>query len=311
MRAQGRQRGIALVLVLWGVTLLAVIAASFAFSMRTGTVSAQNMLSSARAATLADAGVQRALYELFKPAGDNQRWLGNGMEHPWEFGGARISVMIQDISGRIDLNTAPDALLQGLFKSVGLDDEKSSALLDVILDWRDSDDLRRLNGAEAADYLAAGLKYKPANAPFETVDELQRVLGMTPQLYAQLADALTVYSKQAGVNPAVASRKVLLAIPGVDEATVDSYLASRRDALAANMPAPPFPKGAGFMVGANGFVYSVRAQATMPDGATFIRDAVVRIDPGAVGHKFEILSWKQGAAMPKTGGEDKPVIDEK
>jgi len=305
------QRGIALVLVLWVATLLTVIAASFVFSMRTDTLLAQNTVSSVRAETLADAGVQRALYELFKPSGDRQRWLGDGMLHPWEFGGAKISIMIQDVSGKIDLNTASDALLKGLLTSVGLDEGKSSALLDAILDWRDSDDLRRINGAEVAEYQAAGLKYKPANASFETIDELQRVLGMTPQLYAKLADTLTVDSGQAGVNQTIASKKVLLAIPGVDEATVDAYLASRQDALAANLPAPPFPQGAGFMAGANGSVYSVRAVAAMPDGAVFIREAVVRIDPGAAVRKVVFLSWKEGEAMPKPGGGENPVIDEK
>lgn len=308
---QGGQRGIALVLVLWVTTLLTVIAASFVFSMRTDTMLAQNMVSSARAETLADAGVQRALYELFKPGGDRQRWLGDGMQHQWEFGGAMTSVMIQDVSGKIDLNTASDALLKGLLTSVGLDEVGSSAMLDAILDWRDSDDLRRINGAEAAEYQAAGTKYKPANAPFETIDELQRVLGMTPQLYAKIADALTVDSRQAGVNLGVASKKVLLAIPGVDEATVDAYLALRQDALATNMPAPPFPKGAGFMAGASGSVYSVRAMAAMPDGAAFIREAVVRIDLGAAVRKVAFLSWKEGEAMPKPGGGEKPVIDEK
>lgn len=308
---QGEQRGIALVLVLWVTTLLTVIAASFVFSMRTDTILAQNMVSSARAEAAADAGVQRALYELFKPGGESQRWQGDGMQHQWEFGGAKIGVMIQDVSGKIDLNTASDALLKGLLTSVGLDEGGGSALLDAILDWRDSDDLRRINGAEAAEYQAAGLKYNPANAPFQTIDELQRVLGMTPQLYAKLADALTVDSRQAGVNLTIASKKVLLAIPGVDEATVDSYLALRQDALVANLPAPVFPQGAGFMAGASGSVYSVRAVAAMPDGAMFIREAVVRINQGAAIHKVAFLSWKEGEAMPKPAGGEKPVIDEK
>ena len=47
-------------------------------------------------------------------------------------------------------------------------------------DWRDPDDTTRPNGAEEADYRLAGLKQKPANAPFETVTELARVFGMTP-----------------------------------------------------------------------------------------------------------------------------------
>lgn len=305
-----RQSGIALVLVLWATTLLTVIAASFVFSMRTDTLLGQNMVASARAQALADAGVHRAFYELFKPININERWKGDGQSHQWEFGGGKVNVMIQDVSGKVDLNAASDALLKGLLKSAGVDDMRSSALLDAILDWRDSDDLRRPSGAEAADYEAAGLKYKPSNAPFETIEELQRVLGMTPQLFAKLADSLTVYSGQAGVNPFIASRNVLLAIPGVDEAMVDAYLALRKEALSANLPAPPFPQAGGFVAGAMGSVYSVRAEAVLPDGAIFVRETVVRVNRGGV-RKLVFLSWKDGEATPKPSAEPSPTIDGK
>jgi general secretion pathway protein K len=292
------QHGIALVLVLWSTTLLTVIAASFAFSMRTDTLLAQNLAATARAQALADAGVQRALYEMFKPISDLQRWKGDGMPHQWEFGGAKLSIMLLDVSGKIDLNSASDDLLKGLLKSVGLNDEESNILLDAIVDWRDGDDLTRPKGAEVAEYKAAGLKYRPSNAPFETVNELQRVLGMTPDLYANLADALTVDSHKAGINAAIAPRKVLLALPGANVALVDAYLEARQEALEKNLPPPPFAPAAAALAGDDGSVYSVRAEATLPDGTVFIREAVVKIDQGTV-RKFVYFSWKEGEATPK------------
>ena len=297
------QHGIALVLVLWATTLLTVIAASFAFSMRTDTLLAQNLAASARAQALADAGVQRALYEMFKPIADLQRWKGDGVPHQWEFGGGKLSIMVLDVSGKIDLNSASDDLLKGLLKSVGLTDEESIVLLDAIVDWRDGDDLPRPKGAEVAEYKAAGLKYRPSNAPFETVNELQRVLGMTPDLYANLADALTVDSHQAGINAAIAPRKVLLALPGATVALVDAYLIARQEALVKNLPPPPFAPAAAAVAGDDGSVYSVRAEAALPDGTVFIREAVVKIDQGAV-RKFVFFSWKEGEATPK------PIIGE-
>ncbi len=310
MNGKNGQRGIALVLVLWMTTLLTVIAASFVFSMRTDMLLAQNLVASSRAQALADAGLQRGIYELFKPAGDKLRWQGDGVVHQWEFGGAKVSVVMLDVSGKIDINFASDALLKGLFKSVGLDEQRSSALLDAVLDWRDVDDLRRTNGAESAEYQAAGLKYKPANGMFESIDELQRVLGMTPEIFAKLADSLTVESRQSGINSSVASRKVLLALPGVDETAVDTYLALRQQAIDANLPLPLFPQAAGFMAGANGSVYSVRAEAVLPDGAVFVREAVVRINQGAA-RKVVYLSWKDGEATPKQSSEKNPIIDGK
>ena len=122
-------------------------------------------------------------------------------------------------------------------------------MLAAILDWRDADDLKRPNGAEEPDYRAAGKTYKPANAPFDSVGELQRVLGVTPALVARIADSLTVYSRQPGINPATASRDVLLAIPNVTPEAVDAYIALRDDALANKLPVPPFPQAQGFAIG--------------------------------------------------------------
>lgn len=297
------QHGIALVLVLWSTTLLTVIAASFAFSMRTDILLAQNLAASARAQALADAGMQRAFYEMFKPIEDLQRWKGDGVRHQWEFGGAKLSISLLDVSGKIDINSASDSLLKGLLKSVGLNDEESTILLDVIADWRDSDELPRPKGAEVAEYKAAGLKYRPANAPFETVYELQRVLGMTPELYASLADALTVDSHQTGINAAIAPRKVLLALPGANAELVDAYLLARQEALLKKLPPPPFAPAASAVAGDDGSVYSVRAEAKLPDGTVFVREAVVKIDQGAV-RKIVYFSWKEGEATLK------PIVEE-
>ena len=142
---------------------------------------------------------------------------------------------------------AGEALLRSLFINIGgADPDVAAHIADAIQDWRDADDLTRPNGAEEADYRAAGLKYKPANAPFETVTELARVMGVTPAIYARVADSLTVFSRQAGINPATASRTVLLALPNATPDVVDAYLAQRADALKANLPVPPFPLAQGF-----------------------------------------------------------------
>ena len=152
--------------------------------------------------------------------------------HVWEDSGARIAASATDESGKIDLNTAPDTLLKGLLQTAGgLDADSAARLVDAIGDWKDADELRRPNGAEAPEYQAAGLELHAGELVFETVPELQRVLGMSPALYAKLADSLTVYSRLAGINPAFASRATLLAVPGATAEIVDTYLpaATRRD----------------------------------------------------------------------------------
>ena len=55
--------------------------------------------------------------------------------------------------------------------------------MDAIADFRDPDDLRRLNGAEDADYQSAGLKHGAKDGPFKAIEELQQVLGVDHDLY--------------------------------------------------------------------------------------------------------------------------------
>lgn len=293
-----RQEGVALVLVLWMVTLLTVIAGNFSYSMRGEAKIAHNQLLAAQARAQADAGVQRAWLELMKPPTEPQRWQGDGFPHEWMSGDAVVRVTILDESGKIDLNTASDVLLKGLFKSAGLNEEASIALLDAVLDWRDPDKLKRLQGAEEDDYRSAGRDYVPSNTLFETVDELRQVLGMSPALYRRLAPMLTVYSRQSGVNTAIAPREVLLAIPGVNAGLVEQYLQQRRDAIASGQKAPLFAEANAFLAMSSGSpAYSVRSEARMANGAMFVREAVARLtqDPK---RPVMVLAWSDGEVAP-------------
>ena len=290
--SRDRQRGIALILVLWLTILLTVIGGSFAYGMRNEALAARNTLSLAQARALADGAIYRTVFELMRPRTLADVWSADVTVHAWDENGSRILVRALDESGKIDLNTAPDGLIKGLLQTAGeLDADTAGRLADAIGDWKDVDDLRRPNGAEAPDYQAAGLNYKPANAPFEAVAELQRVLGMTPALYGRIADSLTVHSRMVGINPAFASRTVLLAVPGATPEIVDTYIAQRRDALAAKLPAPPFPVAG--IVAATLNLWRIRAEVTTVDGVTFVREAVVR--PGAERRRLvSILEWQEG-----------------
>ena len=300
----GSARGIALIVVLWGVTLLAVVAASFTTTTRTETKLARNLLDNAKARALADAGAQRAVLALLNPqsdgmedllpAGEGNWWL-DGVPRRFRFGDGEVWVSVQDEGGKIDLNRAPDDLLRGLFRSVGLDEDKANALVDAIADFRDADDLRRLNGAEDDDYRAAGLPWGAKDRPFEAVEELERVFGMTPRLYRAVASFLTVHSARGKIDLMSAPREVLLAVPGVDAGEVDALLAARA-AIEGPIGREPLP----LLTGARGYfsmsgrrVFTVRAEAHTESGAVFVREAVVRLtrDPAK---PFRFLAWRQG-----------------
>jgi general secretion pathway protein K len=294
-----RQRGIALVLALWLTVMLTVIASGFAFSMRSEALAARNMISLAQARAAADGAIERTVFELSRGSTPDT-WKRDGVVHTWKEGDIALAASGTDEAAKIDLNMAGEVLLRSLFLNVGgADADLAAHIADAIQDWRDADDLTRPNGAEEADYRAAGLKYKPANAPFETVTELARVMGVTPAIYGRVADSLTVFSRQAGINPATASRTVLLALPNATPEVVDAFLSQRDDALKANLPVPPFPLAQGFAAGA-GPVWRVRAQATMPDGVTFAREAVVT-PSGDLRRPLITLAWLDPITQPPSG----------
>ncbi|MCH8111718.1 MAG: hypothetical protein IH905_07160 [Proteobacteria bacterium] len=63
-----RQRGIALIAVLWTVLLLSLIATNFLTQTRTDARITRNLIDNAGAEALADAGVYRAIVALLAPA---------------------------------------------------------------------------------------------------------------------------------------------------------------------------------------------------------------------------------------------------
>jgi general secretion pathway protein K len=277
-RRRSAQSGIALVMALWLTILLTAIASGFAYSMRSEALAARNAVSLAQARAAADGAVERMAYEMMRPRMIGV-WTYDGQPHAWKDGAASIVASAVDEGSKIDMNAAPDALIKGLLVNVGgMDDAAAGALVDAIADWRDPDDLRRPNGAEAPEYLAANLKYGPSNAPFETVGEVSRVLGMKPEVYRRIRNAITVYSRQPGINAATAGRTTLLALPNATPEAVDAFIAQRAQAVSQGLPAPPFAPAQAF-IGAAVPVWRIRAEATMPDGVTFGREAVLRPAP--------------------------------
>jgi len=295
IRGPSRQRGVALVLVVWVAVILSVVAASFIMERRTEAMIVLNSVSLARAQNAADAGVARAVAEAYRnDPNATDAWKRDGMPHDFAFEGMAVRVEMRDESAKIDVNTASDALLRGLLLSIGLQDDEASRILDAILDWRDADSLKRPNGAEEPEYRAAGLTYKPGNAPFQALEELQLVLGMRPEVYRRIAPLVTVYSRLPGVNPQVASREVLLAIPGLTSDVVDNYIAQRTDALAQGLPPPPLTQAGAYASGMSP-VMNVMATARTDDGVTFAREAVALLRP-TPRKPVTYLAWRESTA---------------
>ncbi|HDK38105.1 MAG TPA: hypothetical protein ENG92_03720 [Thiolapillus brandeum] len=242
-----QQQGIALVLVLWVVVLLSVIAGAMAMAQRTGVIMTGNIRQDREARALVDAGLNFMVLMLERrnQLGQDNRWPVDGRLHPWVFGKKNIWVAAMPENARIDLNLVDQSVLQSLLHSVGLEEEQAMAVRDAILDWRDTDDVVHEWGAEDPEYYADGRPIGARDTPFLSVEELQQVMGVSPDLYRKLALTLTVDARQSMVNPAFASREVLLAMPDATAEEVDAYLLERQQMLDQGLPvtAPTFGGG--------------------------------------------------------------------
>jgi general secretion pathway protein K len=151
-----------------------------------------------------------------------------------------LTIRIQDERGLIGINTADDAWLTRLLSQIGVPLEQQPRLMDGLKDYIDDDNLRRLNGAERAEYAQRNLP-PPANDFLRAREELANVIAWQPLLTnLRRADERngTVLSEQFlnlfsvsrhfGVNINSAPAAVLATIPGIDPSKVPLLIDQRR-----------------------------------------------------------------------------------
>jgi general secretion pathway protein K len=288
-RGRSRQRGLALIVVLWAGALMILLAASFAFSLRTEARLAGGIIDRAAAGAAAEAGLARLMAIIVSA----ERGGPGVVQGEMTFEGMRVSLSMTSENARVDLNAAPPALLEGLLEQAVRDTGSTvsaRALADAVVDWRDADDTRRDHGAEERDYRAAGLEVRPRNGAFLTVSELAQVMGMEPRVFEFLEPLVTVYAWSPQVDPMGAQRPVLLALPGVSEEQVDGFLAAR-DAGEQGRAALGILSGAGrYLARSGGSVHSLVARATAPSGVSAARRAVVKLNAGR-GQGLSVVAW--------------------
>ena len=292
--ARTRQRGVAMVLVIWLIAFLTVLLGAFSLIARTENLQARHLFDSTSARYAAEAGLERAVFELRRPD-TVVRWVGDGRPYEFPFGDALVHVELTDESGKIDLNTAGDDLLQGLFVSAGLSLDQATALSDAVQDWRDADDNTRPHGAEASDYKSAGLSYVPRNAPFQTVSEVQQVFGMTYEIYSRIEPAVTIYAGGTTPNAAYAPLQALLALPGMTPELAQQLIAARQQVVPGQQGAAPLtlPDGTPVVANGGGNTYTVKSRATLANGASAVLEASIRLGGiSAAGKPYTVLRWR-------------------
>ena len=188
------------------------------------------------------------------------RVSADGRWYDCDFGGGSYSVRLLDESSRISLNIVADdarhpeltpllrrvveRLLLGGNATEGVsvaEEREVSTIVDSILDWRDrndegEDETTHANGAEADYYARLPHPYAIKNGPFDSIEELLLVQGVTPELFygiegrPGLRDVFSVDGKSKFVNAMQAPAAVLRVLLNVDEETAQALVAEREEA---------------------------------------------------------------------------------
>lgn len=178
---------------MWLGAFFSLVLTGFAFSMRVETDATRNFRDRAETMLLAEAGINQAVVDLSNSApsgnglndGVRQRRIG-----PRRLGHGTYEVFVMNEDGRISLNHASETVLKKLLQNTGVTDVVlQETIAASIVDWRDQDSEERSGGAESEFYQSRPVAYSAKNGPFQRVEELLSVRGMTREiLYGNIAD---------------------------------------------------------------------------------------------------------------------------
>lgn len=190
----GRRKGVALLVVLWLMAILTLLMYAFLADMQVEYAVSSGYGDVRKAEQLCWSAID---YAAATVQNDLQKWqslndttwatnadsffevpLGDGaftVFRPTYDDSGTVLWGLDDEASKINLNTAPRDVLLKL-------PNMTEELVDAIIDWRDTDATPGASGAESSYYNGLTPPYNPKNGPFETLEELLQVKGMTPAL---------------------------------------------------------------------------------------------------------------------------------
>ena len=317
-----------MLMVLWIFIFLFVVAFDFSASVREEATAANRYGDETQGYYLAIGGFEQGLHDFLRQAPsrqspqDRQRTdLFDCSSREENLGGGVYRVRLVDEAGKININRVNEETLRRVFTNLGIEEPLRSILVDSIMDWRDPDDLHRVNGAENDYYRSLSPPYTAKNGPFDMVEDLLWVKGVTSSLYygydddplkggtdtprVGLREIFTVDSPIDRVNLRNMCPEVCVALLGIplkkcqdfveeskklSEKTLPDLL--RLLGIGAGGPAAPF-------IFTNPSVITVEAEGQPADSRVSRRvKGVVRAVGGQRG--FELVRWvDRDVALPR------------
>lgn len=264
-RPNAREKGFALLIVLFALAMLALLGSTVLATARQATQVARNLREAAILHAAAHGAVQQAVFRVLDQS--PQHWAADDIPRAIRIGGSLVIVRVENENDKVNPNIASVALLRALMVQVGAKPVTAEREAEAIVAWRLGGGVPGRPDPTTARYIAAGLAYGPSGAPFANLDELGAVMGMTPALLARLRPHLTVFTDD---DP--------------DMTTRDPFVAR---ALAA-IGDTAFGAGAGGQQ-----VVSITADAHGAAGSRFTACEIVRTNVRPVGRRYDVLDYEQ------------------
>lgn len=265
-RWRRRDAGFAILLVLWVMVLLSAIGLHITGGGRTELKIARNVMAAAQAEALADGAVAQAIFAVIDP--DRQRrWALDGRPHEMAVNGGRLRMAVRDENAKVNPNLAPEQLVAALLRQVGVEQTTAGALATAIAER-----------VRPTAFSPGGGDRRPQL--FSGIDALREVPGMTASMVDALRAHVSVYATAA------------LPVPGPDDKVVAAALDDFRARSGGDNRSRTNPSAQPDKI-----TVAIAAEAVTTNGATFRREAVVRLD-SAVPKGHVVLQWRRGEAPP-------------
>ena len=199
-------RGSILIYVLWVLVIMSIAVMELAYYSKLS--SALSLRIGVRLANIEPAlgFLETTAYRMYR----EKDYPYSGKEVHYNLPAGRWVVEIQDEGGKFNVNTLDVSGWSRLLESCGVEmGGKRDTIIDSILDWKDKDSLKRLNGAEDDYYRSLPHPYHCRNSYFQSIEELSLVKGVTPEIYIQLVPELTVWGTGKRLNINSADKRAL------------------------------------------------------------------------------------------------------
>ncbi|MCA1454592.1 general secretion pathway protein GspK [Bradyrhizobium sp. BRP22] len=282
------ERGFVIVAVLWILAALASLAMVFAAYLSASTRAIAVNVTALQTEALVSASLELTAYQL--ALADESAKPPQGAFH-FRMDDASVQVAFISEAARIDLNLAPKEMLAGLFTALGAGKDAAIEYADRVVGWR----TRPVPGSaneEEARYNSAG--YSPRQAPFTHVNELALVVGVPAALVERALPFVTVFNGSPDVDPAIAAREVIEAMPDKSANKQAPFGGSSVSLNAARPASPPSDSAKNDASTAKSPCYRVETTIRFRNGRRTTSEVVI-----AMGDKIEpyrVLSWQDDVA---------------